>query len=364
MKPHPDLISPGQLGCLLFSFLSGFSTLFLMEAKMVKQDVWVSYLLGIALSGGMLWLLCYVQRRHPHLSMFEVFDRLLGRWAAKLLLAVYLVYILEIQAAAMQALTTFYNTVVLPNTSPDHILLLIVLSTTYAAYLGLGTIVRTVQVTMPFFIVAIVIISLFILKNVDSNPFLPMFRHRLPEMAYGGLLSFYFPFGKSVVFCFLLSHVTRKERLYAGSMTAVVLSGVYLCAATYLTFGSLGMQLSTDASFPFFSAIQLVKFGEYLERIEIMIIGIWTMFTLFEVIVLQYVFTKIVGHLFGLNKTQAFIFPVGLFFFVIAQKSFPNINDLTLYNLTIAPFSTLIPMTAIPLLLASLTYFTKRGIPR
>lgn len=346
-----DRISPGAWICLIFSFISGFSTLFLQEAKLVGPDVWMSYICGIAMSFGVLWVLYAVQRPYPGLPMPAVFDRLLGKKIAKIVLCLYLVYILEIQGAAFQALTTFYRTVVLPNTSSGQIILLIALTTAYASSLGLGTIVRTVQVLLSFFLFFMFLIIAFIYKNVEINPFLPLFQHRAPEIFYGSFLTFYFPFGKSIVFCFLFSRVYDSRKLLPYTLIALLLSGLYLFAATYLSFGSLGMNLIKSVTFPFFSAIQLVKFGEYLERIEIVIIGIWTVFTLFEIIVLQFVFMQVFVHLFGIKRDRALWLPVGLLFFALAHRSFIHQDDLFFYNLRIGPFSTLLATVVVPLLL-------------
>ncbi|WP_219835025.1 endospore germination permease [Paenibacillus sp. R14(2021)] len=350
-----EKITPGSFSCLLFSVISGFSTEFLLEGKLVEQDVWMSDLIGISVTFFILSLLYYVQLQHPDLTMAEAFDRLLGKGIAKLALCFFLIYILEIQSAAYLAITSFYRVVVLPNTPSGQIMLLITLTVSYAAYLGLGTIARTSQILLPIFIFFITIIFLFIYRNVNCNPFLPAFQHSASEIAYGGMISFFFPFGKSILLCFLFSRVANNRRPLLSVLIPLSLSGIYLFTATYLTFGSLGMNLMNSATFPFFSAIQLVKFGEYLERIEIMIIGIWTVFTMFELIVFQYLFTKLFGHIFGLKGTNPFIFPIGLLFFALAQRSFPHLNDLTIYNSTIAPFSALLPTAIIPLLLAALT---------
>ncbi|CAM4422616.1 spore germination protein (amino acid permease) [Paenibacillus endophyticus] len=352
-------ITHGQLSCLVFSYLSGFSTLFLSEAALLKQDVWMSYLIGMTLAIGMLWLLCYVQWKHPLLTMVEISDKLFGHWVSRLVLMIYLIYMLEMQAAACRALSTFYTTVVIPNMPSNQMILLIILCTTYATYLGLTTIVRAVQITLPFFLVGILIICFFLLRDVETNPFLPQFQHSFSEVMYGSLLSLYFPFGKLVVFGFLLARVKNMKKIFSSSIFGLILAALYLLVSAYLTLGTIGIHLAGTATFPFFSSIQMVKFGEYLERIEITIIGIWTIFTLFEIVVLQYVFTILLRHVFRIKNMKPFILPIGLLFFISAQKSFLRLSDLTFYNLNIAPFSTMLPIAIIPIMLSIMTLLRK-----
>ncbi|TFE28595.1 GerAB/ArcD/ProY family transporter [Cohnella luojiensis] len=354
-----EKISNKQFGSLVFSFLSGFSTLFLIEAKLIKQDVWMSYLLGITVSIGMLWLFVYAQKQYPHLSMAEIFDELLGKWFAKLALCLYLVYMLETGGAAYRALSFFYTTAILPNTPNIVLMFLIFLCTAYAVYLGLGTLARSIQVILPFFIVAIVIVSFFIVREIDTNPFLPQFQSRASEIVFGGMVTLAFPFGKAIIFGFILSRVKNVKKIFSSTAIPMALSGLYLLAVTYMVFGSLGFNLSHAATFPYFSAAQLVRFGEYMERIEIFVISIWTVFTLFEIIVIQYIFMLVAGHVFRIKETRFFVFPICLLFFAIAHKSFIRMMDLSLYILGIYPISSLLPIVIIPVLIAFLTLVKK-----
>jgi hypothetical protein len=236
--------------------------------------------------------------------------------------------------------------------------------TTYAVSLGLGSIVRSIQVILPFFLALIVVISIFIIRDVDMNPFLPQFQNRPSLILYGSMISFGFPFGKSGVMAFLFSEVKNQNKIFVSCSIGVVFSCVYLLMSTYLAIGSLGLNLFKTASFPFFSAIQMVKFGEYLERIEIIIIGIWTIFTLFEIIIVHYVFVKVLGKVFALKETKPFIIPVGALFLAVAVKSFPHLTDLITYDYNILPFSILLPVIVVNLLLVILTWVRKqnRGI--
>ncbi|MBB6734194.1 GerAB/ArcD/ProY family transporter [Cohnella zeiphila] len=350
-------ISNFQFGCICFTYLSGFSTLFFNEAKILQQDVWMANVSAIVLSILILWLMKHVQVQYPDKTMTEIYQVLLGKWLGKAAVVGTLLYAVSITVLTLRALSLFYTTAILPHTSPELIMLMLVLTTSYSVYLGLETIVRTVQVMLPLFLISITVICLLMIPNVETNPFLPAFHSRLPEIAYGTLLSYAFPFGKGTLLIFLFHRIGNKKRLMAGTSIGLVLSCAYLLIATYLAIGSLGTNLMKSATFPFFSSIQLVKIGLYLERIEIVIIGIWTVFTLFETIVAHYLFTTIVSELFRIQEPKRFILPFGLLFFAIGTRSYVRPTELELYNTTILPFSTLLPTLILPLILGFLTLF-------
>jgi spore germination protein (amino acid permease) len=353
-------ISSFQFGCLCFSYLSGFSTLFLQSAKLLRQDVWIANLLAVSLAILVVWLMKFVQIQHPDKSMTEIFELLLGKWLGKAIIIMYFIDAVGLTVLTLRALALFYTTAILPNTPIELIMLSLVLITTYAVYLGLETVARTAQLILPLFIISITVIFVLTLRNVDTNPFLPLFQSRLSEIVYGTLLSFSLPFGKMIGLVFFFHRVSNLNKLMLSSTVGLVLSFVYLLTATYLTFGSLGMNLTQSAAFPFFTSIQLVRIGLYLERIEIIIIGIWTIFTLYETIVAHCMFIQIFGDLFRIKDMKPFILPIGLLVFAVALNSYIRPTELPWYNYTILPFSIVPPALLLPLVFALLTFIKKR----
>jgi hypothetical protein len=97
-----------------------------------------------------------------------------------------------------------------------------------------------------------------------------------------------------------------------------------------------------------------------LERIEIIIIGIWTIFTLFETIVAHFWFMQVFSDVFRIRDAKPFILPAGLLFFSVALHSFVRPTELGIYNITILPFSMLFPTLIMPLVLAIFTVIRKQ----
>lgn len=355
-----EKITPFQLGCLCFAFMSGFSTLYLLEAKIIMQDVWIANVAATVAILLLVQLLAYIQRRFPDQNYSEIIENIFGKWIGKWVLCVYLLGITGLGVLSLRSIALFYTTAILPNTSSSSIMAIVVLVTTYAAYLGLNTISRAALIILPFFAIAMLVICVFIFDDVESNPFLPQFQHPLPLVVYSSMISFGFPFGKSHTIVFLFSEITNQKKLAKSCTIAVITSCLYLLMSTYLALGCLGENLFKSAAFPFFSAIQLVKFGEYIERIEIMIIGIWTILTLFEIIIAQYCFVKIVGRVFGAKDLSSLYFPVGAFFFAISMRSFDNPAKLLSYDIKILPFAIIVPSIIIPLILVCTIWIRKQ----
>lgn len=359
---NQEKVSHFQLGCLCFTFMSGFSTLYLLEAKLIKQDVWMAYLSAMIVVVIVLWMVTYVQKNFNNSNMTDIIEILFGKWLGKLVLSVYLLNFIGFGVLSLRSLSFFYTTAILPKTSPILIILMITIVTTYAVSLGLGSIVRSVLVILPFILASMVVVCLLIIRDMDINPLLPQFQSRFSLIFYGSLISFGFPFGKAGVLAFLFSEVKNSKKIFVSSSVGVVFSCVYLLIATYISMGFLGLNLFKTALFPFFSAIQLVKFGVYLERIEIIIISIWTIFTLFEIIIVQYVVVKILGKMFAIKETKPFILPVGALLLAVAMKSYLHLTDLTTYDSDILPLSIILPVIAFNLLLVILTWVRKHKL--
>ncbi|MFC5451257.1 GerAB/ArcD/ProY family transporter [Paenibacillus aestuarii] len=357
---NEDQITPFELGALCFTYLSGFSTLYLLETKVVGPDVWICHAVSLILVIGIMKLMNFIICKYPDLSLSDILMKLLGRWIGTIVLIVILKDLLGLGTLSLRSLSLFYTTAILPNTSPELLILMIVIVTTYAVSLGLGTIVRSVQIVMPVFIISMLIINIMMVKNVTINPLLPQFRSTLPELTYATLLSMAFPFGKALTLVFLFRNVKNKKKIFGTNCIVLISSSVYVLISTYLTIGSLGIHATKSASFPYFSAIQLVRIGEFLERFEIIVIGIWTILTLYEIIVVQYVYAQIMRDVFKLKHANYFIVPIGLFYFGTNVNSYESPLDIFNYDTRILPFTGLLPEFVLPVALVVLAWMKSR----
>lgn len=356
-----EKISHIQFSVLLFGYITGFEGLFLSEAKVLQQDVWIANVVNVFMGIGILSLICYVQRQFPHQNLAEICTKLMGKWVGKAMLCIYLVNNLENVSGGFRALSMFYTTILLPNTSADVMILTCVICSTYAVYIGLGTLARMNLVVLPFFLVGFLTTCLFVFPEIQTNPFLPPFQSKSSEIIVQSLHLFTFTFSELITFGFLMSRVEQPQKIFSSSMIAIIMSGLYMLIITYLTLGSLGLDYIKTSTFPFFSTLQLVKFGEYLERIEVILIGIWTLLTLVYAVVLQYVFTLVLGSIFNIKKKKPFVFVVGLLFFAHSCRSFIRTADHFTYGDKIFPISSLLPCIIFPILLAVFTMIWKRS---
>ncbi|MBA2939627.1 endospore germination permease [Paenibacillus sp. CGMCC 1.16610] len=356
-----EKISHIQFSFLIFGFITGFEGLFLSEAKVLQQDVWIANVVNIFMGIGVLSLICYVQRQFPQKSLAEICNHLMGKWVGKAMLCIYLLNNIENASGGFRALSMFYTTILLPNTNANIMILTCVICSTYGVYIGLGTLVRTNFVVLPFFLIGFLATCLFVFPEIQTNPFLPPFQSKFSEIIVQSLHLFTFTFSELITFGFLMSRVEQPQKLFSSSVVAIIMSGLYMLIITYLTLGSLGLNYVKTSTFPFFSTLQLVKFGEYLERIEVILIGLWTVLTLIYSIVLQYVFTLILGNVFKIKKKKPFVFVVGLLFFAHASRSFIRTSDHFTYGDKIFPISSLLPCIIFPILLAVFAMIRKRS---
>ncbi|WP_177186435.1 endospore germination permease [Paenibacillus sp. CF384] len=357
-----EKISHFQLGCLLFGFIAGFESLFLTEAKLMKQDVWIANVFNFIAGITLLWIITYVQRQFPNHNLTEICDKLFGKWISKAFLCLYLLSNLESVSGGFRAVSMFYTTVILPNTRSDYLILIYAACSTYAVYIGLGTLARTNLVIIPFFLIGFLATCLFIIPEVQTNPFLPPLQSSKENMVIGSMHLFTFTFSQMITFGFLMSRVENKNKIFSSGSLAILMSSLYLVMISYLTLSSLGFNYVETSTYPFFSTIQLVKLGEYLERIEILLIGLWTVLNMVYIIVMQYVFTLVAGHVFGISKMRPFVLVIGLLFFAHASKSFIRTADHFTYGTKIYTLSSLLPCIVFPLVLVVMTLIKKKRV--
>ncbi|MCR8842167.1 spore germination protein [Paenibacillus sp. SC116] len=355
-------ISSLQLGYLIFTYLSGFATLYMLEIKMLGTDAWMSILFATLGSLLLLGILLYIQRQFPEQTIFEYTEQLVGKWIGKGLMIIFLYYCFELCMLTSKALTVFYTTAIMPKTPSYVFNLLIFIVTTYAAYLGLETIGRAAQIILPLAVISLTAVCVLIASIIDINPFLPMFQRSWNEIAYTSLSTYAFPFSKVIVFAAVFARVKDKEAVSRNSMIAIILAGIYFFSATYLTIGSINPYLASIKTYPFFTAISMVRIGDDIERFEIVSIGFWTMLVIFEGILALYVAMRCIQYLFSLPDTKWLHIPTALLLFGLSEKSFANGSaSIIEFDYTTYPYTSLIPTTIIPLILLIMTIVKKRA---
>ncbi|BAU26748.1 spore germination protein (amino acid permease) [Aneurinibacillus soli] len=344
-------ISWGQLFILMVVFITGLASNLTSDFALVRQDGVIANLLVIPFSIVTFLIIQELQRRHPGQTPYEYGKTILGRWGGILIGIVYMYITIEISMMLPRVFGEFVVTVLTPEIPVEAYTITMVLVGVYVVYAGIEAIARFTQMAFPIYVFILVFINFFLIRQAKIENVFPFFDNPVGEIAYATYLQYVFPMGEVVLFSSILPYVRGKRPKFFSPLLAIVISGFYLAYRVFITVGVLGKETVGISTYPFIQAIRFIKIGEFIERLDLLFLGIYIMITVVEFSLIFYMLVQGVAQMTGIKDRKAITFPLGLLIIGLSQVSISNTLDQTRYMSEVRFLTSPIWMFIIPLLL-------------
>lgn len=303
MGESRGMISRWQQLCLGFlALLSPIIRLLPQQsAEYAGGSVWASALLG-ALPVALLYLLMarFLKNAEPDQSFGELFIKILGKTAGKLLLLIFALWLIFYAGFSLKSGAARYISTAYAHADSSFFIVVLLLLSLMAALGRFRALGRASEVFFPLMILVLALVFGFSFSDVQTEYLtLPVPRES------AGLLLGAVPvaniLGLSVFFGFLEGRVEKQGRLkrflalWLTVMTAVVL---LLCVTTV---GSLGAELTSRLEYPFFDMVRNISLFNFLERLESAVMALWVITDFVFCSTLLFIVSDILRLIFGLS---------------------------------------------------------------
>lgn len=344
-------ISLAQFAILLTAYLIGRSTL-IMPVEVAQQDGWLAILLGAGLAVGPLLLWLGLGQRFQGLSPVEYTRRALGNFFGIPVVVLYLWFFLHVGAGVTRNIGEMYVTAIMPETPVVVFVGVLAFLTALTVRSGLEVVVRLAELLLPWLLLSLgsLLVLTFATPGLLHWEYLqPILGSGWRNILRGTLLAFTFPFGEVAAFLFLLPFLnkTRQVRAYAlvpWGGVALLLAFVHARNVAVLGVYELGR-----LSFPTLAAVQLINVGDFLQRLDALVVFNWTFGTFLKMAVLQYAVCLGSAQLLGLQDYRPLAFPVALLMTglsILIYENFAQMRQVysTIYPFYALPFTVLLPL--------------------
>ncbi len=346
-------ISLTQLIAMIMLFEFG-TALVVPIGLVAAQGVWLSIL--IALPGGLLLYRVYVylSREYPQLIISAYMRKILGPFLAFPISYLYILSFMYIASRNLREagdllITTAYDQTPLFVVHAVFVLPVIyVLSRGVEVFFRLGEIYILVMLSLGGIGWCAALFS----GEINLNNLLPIYGEgwgKIVQAAYPNILAF--PFAELVCFTTVLPLLNHKHKAAKIGMTAIVASGVLLSMTHALNIAVLGTDMYERATFPLFTTVSIVHIGEFLQRLDAIVLLTLIIGVFFKMTMYCYAASAIAADLFKVSNIRTLTYPivtVVLFMSVLSAWSYPEHaeeGETSLYMI-------LILFGAVPVLLA------------
>lgn len=331
-------ISSYQLFCLVAMFMMG-STIILQSVTAAGRDTWISTLIAIIPGCLLVFLITYLAKLFPGKTLIEYSQETLGKIPGKLVGILYLWYFLYLGSLVLRNYGDFLSTVVLPESMPGVFHITLGLVVAYMVYHRIEVIGRVGEIVFPVIIGLSFAVSLLLTLSGSSElkNLLPVFEQGFGKVLLGSIPIAAFPFQEIIVFTMILPYLNISKNSNKALMGGLLFAGLILVTTLMQSIAVFGDYIST-LSFPRYFSVRLLTVGEFIQRIEPIVIIIWIMQGLIKIGVCLYSFATGFSQITGIKDERTILIPSTILMIFFANIAYHNFFEMINFAINIYPF--------------------------
>ncbi|KAB7672497.1 GerAB/ArcD/ProY family transporter [Bacillus sp. B1-b2] len=338
-------ISLTQLAAVVFNFQIG-SNVAIGLGLNAKEDAWIALLISLLIGIGITYFFIYMTTLAPGKNLFEMFEYCFNRPIAITLSMVYAIYFFYYACRIIRDFGELIASTVLPLTPIEVSTVMLVLLMGYILYMGLEVLARTAEIFTPYGIVLNVLLFLFLYvgKSLDYSSLKPILGEGLkPIWEVIFPYEIVRPYGQLIVLTYILSSVSNVKYSKKLIILSVLASGLLLFLTSIMIILALGNEIALRSTFPLLSAARLVSIGDFIQRIDAIVVFCMMLGTLVKSCIYMYGGLKALEYTFKLSF-RYFSIPmtciVAMFSVFISRNFTEHLNEGLISN----PFLLHIPL--------------------
>lgn len=345
---NKENIASKQGIAIMILFIIG-STLVLGVGGKAKQDIWIAVIL--AMLGALIITSVYARILHlfPGKNLYSIVEILFGSILGKIISIFYIFYVIHLGALVFRNFSEFIHIVSLIETPQFVLVMTMGITSIWFTRKGIEVLGRWSLLILP--IVVFIIISLITLSTpkMDINNLKPILYEGIKPVIDGSFSIFTFPFAETIVFTMILSSLKNTDDVFKVYRYGIVISGLLILIVYTRNILVLGVETDSALYFPSYSAVSLIKVGDFIQRIEVLISVIFLFSGLIKISICIYGASIGIANLFNFADFKLLIPPVALITMNLSCFIYDDVMEMffwasNIYKYYAIPFQIVLPM--------------------
>ncbi len=353
-------ITNRQFIFLLIVFITSTADILLpsITVQLAGRDAWLSVLAAAVAGSFIVFIQAKLAQRFPGQSPVDYAQSLLGPTLGKLVILLYLFFILYVTTAVIGEVIQISNSVFFLQSPVIMTSLLLSLAAGYAVFLGIEVIARVVEFVFIPGILMRAIIIVTSLGDVELLRYQPVLEQGLGSVLQGSFRVMGW-LGEGVILLFLSQYIQSPVK-FTRSMLTVIWAVALLLLLTSLTIGTFGPQQAEIITFPLLESIRMVQIGA-IRGLEAFVMVFWYSAIFFKAAVLYYVLLVTIQNLTMTRLKSTFLVPLAALLIILPVDLFADISGTLDFLKNIWPGFAITFELFFPLGLLLLAVFKKQG---
>jgi spore germination protein KB len=321
-----EKVNARQMTILIIFYFIG-STILITPASLAagaKQDAWIGAIFGVLISLLFVWFYTSIAKLYPEQNFAESLEIILGKWIGKIVSLLYILFFSLSAAGLVWVVGNFMTTQIMPATPAIVFHIAFMMGVIFGVRKGIEVLARSAEIFFFWFIMLFLFFTLFLLSDIDVEKITPIFENGFQPIVHS---SFYFiSISGLTMFTFLLILPSLKSaQASRGTMLiGTLLGGIVLVIITFLCVSVLGPTLTEYNVYPTYALAKKVNLGNFLERIEVIIAGIFMVTIFIKTTLYYYAIMISLAQTFRLKDYRPLVFPVGMWMVILSMIIYPS----------------------------------------
>ncbi|WP_019121282.1 GerAB/ArcD/ProY family transporter [Brevibacillus massiliensis] len=335
-----ERIAARQFAIMTILYIIGSAILVIpsLLAAKAKQDAWIAAIAAVGIGMAFIPLYIALGKRFPDKNLAQYCEIILGKWLGKIAFLCFLIgFPFLIAALTLRNIGDFLTIGILTRTPIQVIMIIVLAAVAWGVKLGLEPIARAAEIFFPFVILLLFLLLLFVSPYLQLKNLEPFLENGIAPVLKGAFTLVSYPLLEPVVLLMIFPHVPKPKEAGQALWRGVLIGGMILFAVTLFSVSVLGVDIVKGHSFPSFELAKKINIGDFLQRIEALMMFIWIITIFFRLTILVYVISAGLAQTFNLKDYRMLSLPLCVILTVMALVIVPNSSYLLAFNQKIWP---------------------------
>ncbi len=302
----------------------------------------ISFVILLAL----IFIIGNLIRKHKGRNIYDIIETAAGRVVAKTVISVYAVWALISASAYMQYYVQRFNSTIMPYTSREFFIGVMLILAFFAFRKNVKTICRISEICFPITAIilgGLIILSLTVINKdnlvIENIKAMPLVSTGTDIAAVGGYL---------VLTLFFSDRLSENREFGKTAFYGVVYFTLLTVVVILVTIGINGAELTAKLPLPFFTTVKQISSFGIVERVEPLLISIWLISDFVVISIFTAVFLLCIKWLLGLEKVSFLMIPVLAIIYYFTKIFAGSQFELEYYTIHIMPALNIVFQYIIP----------------
>lgn len=293
----------------------------------VKQDAWISVLLGSILAAIFLYYpLAYMGRKFPGKTIIQYSEDILGKYPGKLFSLILIYYFFQNQCWSLREFGEVAPAF-LPRTPVVVITIIFSLLLYYAASSGVEVISRCGQMVFPIIISSVFFIVAANIKGFNFSHLQPVLEAGIVPVSAAALIPLDW-ISLGFIFCMLTAFLKTGSLVGIGLVSALI-SGVLLSLLSVVNILVFSAPSLSRMSFSFWELATKATLPG-VERLEVFLILAWVLGIFIRGAVYTYITVLSIAQLFNLKDYRCLLLTESIFAISYALNLYESFIEMSM----------------------------------